>query len=109
MSEVAAKLDELIQAMKNSDDYRRYSRLEAELKEKPELKEKIDAYRKRSYDMQNSGRDLFDETDYVIHEYEELVTNSTAVAYLDAESSVCRMIQRVVDAINESVSVEFPE
>jgi hypothetical protein len=58
--------------------------------------------------MQQSDRDLFNETDYVMHEFDTLLSQQNVNDYLDAELSVCRMIQRVVDAINREVDLELP-
>jgi|UniRef100_I5AUU6 cell fate (sporulation/competence/biofilm development) regulator YlbF (YheA/YmcA/DUF963 family) len=108
MDEVTVKLQELINAMKKSEDYVRYRELEAKLNNDPEMRQRIDQYRQRVFDMQQADRDLFEETDYVLHEFNTLLTEQTASDFLDAEGAVCRMIQRVVDAINREVDVKIP-
>jgi cell fate (sporulation/competence/biofilm development) regulator YlbF (YheA/YmcA/DUF963 family) len=108
MDNVQEKLQELVNAMKSTEDYVRYRALEEKLKKDPELKSRIDQYRQRAFDMQQSDRDLFNETDYVMHEFDTLLSQQNVNDYLDAELSVCRMIQRVVDAINREVDLELP-
>nr|WP_027872313.1 YlbF family regulator [[Eubacterium] cellulosolvens] len=108
MDEVTVKLQELINAMKKSEDYQRYRELEAKLSDDPDMRARIDQYRQRVFDMQQADRDLFEETDYVLHEFNTLLTDQTASDFLDAEGAVCRMIQRVVDAINREVDVKIP-
>ena len=108
MDEITVKLQELISAMKKSDDYVRFRELEMKLANDPELRQRVDQYRQRVFDMQQGDRDLFDETDYVIHEFNTLMSDQTASDYLDAEGAVCRMIQRVVDAINREVEIRIP-
>ncbi|MGO5315392.1 YlbF family regulator [Bilifractor sp. LCP21S3_A7] len=108
MDSVKEKAEELIQALEQSEDFIRYRNLENQLKEMPELRQKINEYRRKVYDMQTSGRDLYDETDYVLNEYSPLLRNEIAADYLDAESAVCRMVQRVINAINREVHVEVP-
>jgi cell fate (sporulation/competence/biofilm development) regulator YlbF (YheA/YmcA/DUF963 family) len=63
MSEVDKKLRELIEAMRHSDEYRRYRELEAQLQVHPDVKKAVNEYRSRVFEMQNSNRDIFDETD----------------------------------------------
>ncbi len=108
MDSVREKAEELIQALEQSEDFIRYRNLENQLKEMPELRQKINEYRRKVYEMQTSGRDLYDETDYVLNEYSPLLRNEIAADYLDAESAVCRMVQRVISAINREVHVEVP-
>ena len=108
MDSVKEKAEELIQALEQSEDFIRYRNLENQLKEMPELRQKINEYRRKVYEMQTSGRDLYDETDYVLNEHSPLLRNEIAADYLDAESAVCRMVQRVMNAINREVHVEVP-
>ena len=108
-SDIDDKLGALIRAMRNSEDYRRYQRLEAELSTNPDLKRSVDNYRRRVFEMQNSNRDIFDETDYAIHDFDQLAKDPLAEDYLDAENSVCGMIRKVVDAISEEVIVRLPD
>lgn len=108
-SDVDEKLRNLISAMRDSDEYRRYQRLEAELSVRPDLKQAVNNYRRRVFEMQNSNRDIFDETDYVIHDFEQLTRDPLAAEYLDAENSVCGMIRKVVEAISAEVIVSLPD
>ncbi|MGI6057070.1 MAG: YlbF family regulator [Bilifractor sp.] len=108
MDSVKEKAEELIQALEQSEDYVRYRNLENRLKEMPELRQKINEYRRKVYEMQTSGRDLYDETDYVINEYSPLLRNEIAADYLDAESAVCRTVQRIINAISQEIHVEMP-
>ncbi len=108
-SDIDEKLNALIRSMRNSEDYRRYQRLEAELSTHPDLKRSVDNYRRRVFEMQNSSRDIFDETDYAIHDFDQLAKDPLAADYLDAENTVCGMIRKVVDAISEEVIVRLPD
>ncbi|MDO4621950.1 MAG: YlbF family regulator [Eubacteriales bacterium] len=108
MSDVTTQVDELVRAMQNSEDYRKYCSLEEELEKNPELKQLINSYRRRVYEMNASERDLYEETDYVLAEYDELFGNVLAVEYLDAESAVCSMVRRVMDDISKALPVELP-
>lgn len=108
-NEVDDKLRDLIEAMRNSEEYRRYQRLEAELSARPDLQQSVNQYRSRVFEMQNSNRDIFDETDYVVHDFEQLSKDPLAADYLDAENSVCVMIRKVVSAISDEVIVSLPD
>lgn len=108
MDPVAVHTEELIAAIRNSADYVRYKKCEGRLRQDPELKKKVDEYRIRNFQLQQAGRDLFDESDEVLREFDSTLKNPVAMEYLDAESAVCRMVQRVVNHINKSVAVDLP-
>ncbi len=108
MGQVSECTDELIRAIRNSRDYVRYTRAEELLKKDPELKRQVDEYRLRVFRMQESRQDLYEYSDHMQKEYENLLSNPLAAEYLDAESSVCRMLQRIVWRISEGVAVELP-
>ena len=109
MDPVALQTEGLISAIRSSGDYQRYKKCEEQLRQNPELKKKVDEYRVRNFQLQQTDRDLFDESDEVLREFGGVLKNPLAAEYLDAESSVCRMVQRVVNYINKSVAVDIPE
>ncbi|MCC6093882.1 MAG: YlbF family regulator [Eubacterium sp.] len=108
MDQVREKTEELVRTLENSEAYKRYCSLSEQLKDMPELRQKINEYRRKVYEMQTSGRDLYDETDYVISEYSPLLRNEIAADFLDAEGAVCRMVQQVVDTISSEIHLELP-
>ena len=108
MGQVKACTDALIAAIRQSADYRRYEEAEKALEADPGLKQRIDEYRLRAFRLQESGENLLEQSDRLLEEFEALHRDPLAAGYLDAESSVCRLLQRVVRRISDEVAVELP-
>ena len=108
MDAVAVQTEELIAAVRNSRDYRRYEKSKELLRQRPELKKKVDEYRIRNFQMQQAGRDLYDESDEMLREFDSTLQDPLAAEYLDSESAVCRMVQRVFNYISKSLAVDLP-
>ena len=85
------------------------SELEAELQKNRELKKQVDEFRLRNYYLQESDVDLYEAVDEVDREFQELQKIPVVNAYLDAELSVCKMIQRVLETISQEVQIAEPE
>ena len=108
MDVITERLQALTEAMKADADYQRYLQLEEKLEHDRELKRRVDEFRLRNYYLQEA-EDLFDAVDDVDREFRELRKIPIVNAYLEAELSVCKMIQRVLETISEEVKVEIPK
>ncbi len=109
MDIITERLYALTEAMKEDSDYIRYLQLEEELERDKELKKKVDEYRLCNYYLQESDVDLYEAVDEIDREFRDLRKIPIVNAYLDAELSVCRMIQRVMGAISEEIKITTPE
>ena len=109
MDEITERVYALTEAMKENRDYQRYLFLEAELQKNRELKKQVDEFRLRNYYLQESDVDLYEAVDEVDREFQELQKIPLVNAYLDAELSVCKMIQRVLETISQEVQIAEPE
>ena len=109
MDEITERVYALTEAMKENRDYQRYLFLEAELQKNRELKKQVDEFRLRKYYLQESDVDLYEAVDEVDREFQELQKIPVVNAYLDAELSVCKMIQRVLETISQEVQIAEPE
>lgn len=109
MDEITERVYALTEAMKENRDYQRYLFLEAELQKNRELKKQVDEFRLRNYYLQESDVDLYEAVDEVDREFQELQKIPVVNAYLDAELSVCKMIQRVLETISKEVQIAEPE
>ena len=108
MSRVEAALEELVTAINESPEYREYSKQKELMRQHPDLKEKLDIYRREKYELQTSASsdELFDRTEELTGKSEELRKNPLMGLFLDAELDFCRMIQQVNNAIVEAVEFE---
>lgn len=95
-----------ISAIKDSEEYRDYTREKEKVKQFPELKEQIDEYRRRNYEMQNSDDTVFENIEEFEREYADLWEKPLAADFLAAELAFCRMMQEVNLRVTESLDFE---
>ena len=99
MSNIEDAVENLTQAILYSREYQDYRIQLKRVKEVPELKEKIDEYRTKNYILQSSKDYAFDKIEAFEREYADFVENPLVMDFLDAELSLCRMIQGVSDKV----------
>lgn len=102
MSEVDNDTKQFIEAVKKSRTYQEYEKQKELLKQDPELKEKVDSYRKENFKLQNSVDDghLGERMEAFADRYADFIEMPKVSAFLDAELNLCRMLQ---DATNEII------
>ena len=104
MSSVDEGLEVLIESIKDSEVYTEYRRQLENVNSKPGLKERIDAYRKENYDMQNSPDLDLNAIEWFREAHMDFRQDPDVDAFLAAELDFCRMIQRMqfklIDAID---------
>lgn len=108
MSRVRAALEELIVAILDSPEYQEYGRVLSVIKNYPDLKDQIDAYRQENFALQHSTEpeELLDKVDEFSRKYEEFRKNPMVESFLSAELDFCRMIQDINQEIVEAVNFE---
>lgn len=96
MNAISEKTADLIAAIRESQEYKRYQEARKKLHEDPDLERTIHAFRKRSYQIQNSGNvDLFNEIDRLDWENSQMIRNPVAEEYIAAEVAYCRVVQEI--------------
>lgn len=108
MSRVDTALEELVAAIIESPEYRKYDGQVEILREHPDLKNQIDAYREENFAFQKSANpdELFDKIDEFSKKFEEFRKNPMVESFLAAELDFCRMIQHINQRIVEAVKFE---
>lgn len=108
MNQIEEALNGLLVSIKESEEYRRYQKMQQTVDELPELAAQIDAYRKRVYLLQNSQGtlDVYDETDRIGQENREFRKNPIVAEYLAAECALCRVIQQINWTLIEELDFE---
>ena len=83
--EVQEALEQLAQAIKDSDIYREYRRQSEKVDNTGDMREKIDEYRVRNFELQNSVQteDLLDKLDAFEREYEKFREDPLVEEFLD--------------------------
>lgn len=106
MNQVQEVTRTLIAAIEQSEEYIRYQKAKQEIFQYPLLKAKVDEFRKRNYEMQNTRADIFEEADKLQQEYAEVTENPVVREYLTAENAFCRVIQQINWQLIESLDFE---
>lgn len=106
--EVQKALEQLAQAIKDSDIYREYRRQSEKVDNTGDMREKIDEYRVRNFELQNSVKteDLLDKLDAFEREYEKFREDPLVEEFLDAELAFCRMMQEIDVKLAEAMDFE---
>ncbi len=95
MSDFDSTVESLITAIHNTKEYQAFLREKEKVARFPELKQKINEYRLKNYELQNSTNDdeLFDKMEEFDREYEEFRDDPLVSDFLEAELDFCRMMQ----------------
>ncbi len=98
----------LISEIKNTDKYRRYQMEKEKVNRFPELKQQIDIFRQRTFELQNmpSNEDLFYKMEAFDREYEQFLENPIVADFLAAELDLCRMMQDVTGRLTDALDFE---
>ncbi|MDO4616543.1 MAG: YlbF family regulator [Lachnospiraceae bacterium] len=106
-TEVREGAELLAEIMRADPDYRTFLELSEKLEQDPALAERVHAFRKRNYELQNSSQDPEQEMWNLNAEYLELLREPLVSAYFEAEAGVCRMLQEIQRVITSEI--QFPE
>ena len=106
--EVQEALDQLAQAIRDSEIYREYRKQSERVDRAGNMREKIDEYRIRNFELQNSAYtvDLLDKMEAFEREYEKFREDPLVEEFLDAELAFCRMMQDIDVKLAEAVDFE---
>ena len=97
---VAGCMEALIQALLESEEYQNYFRYEEELNKDSELRRRVDEFRGKNFRLQRQeGIDLFEAVDHLESEY----------AYLEAELTMCKTMQKIHNELMERIPISVPD
>ncbi len=101
----------LTHAIHDSREYREYENIKKKLKDKPDLKEQINQFRKECYKLQNTGDDgdLYERVAEFTNKYAQFQREPLVDDYLKCELAVCRMLQEVAAKVVEAVDLELDD
>ena len=88
-------VEQMVQAIRNTDAYLEYQKQLARVKEQSELKRQIDEFRTRNFELQTSKDTNFDKLDQFTRENEAFRENPLVSDFLVAELAFCRMMQEI--------------
>lgn len=101
-------LENFVEAVKETETCKRYYYQLGKIKKNPELFKKVNDYRMRNYEIQNTSQDheLFEKMDAFEKEYEKFRDNPIVDDFLRAELALCRLIQEVNVYLTEEIGFE---
>lgn len=99
-------VEQMVQAIRNTDAYMEYRRQLGRIKEQPELKKQIDDFRTRNFELQTSKDTNFDKIDQFTRENEAFRENPLGSDFLAAELAFCRMMQEIGLYVTDQMKFE---
>jgi len=106
MSKLENALEQIIAAILDSPEYKRYDEQRNLVKQYPDLKARIDEFRTRNYMLQTGDETGFDKIDEFEEEYSEFRQDARVSEFLAAELAFCRMMQDINLRMTEAVHFE---
>lgn len=99
----------LLEAIRNSEEYRTFEENKDRIEKNPELKQQAQAFRRRVFLMQNSAEsiDMLDEMNRLFATRTELYQNPVIAEYLTSELRLCRMLQKISMEVMGSTDLEL--
>lgn len=98
-------LEALTVEIKKTEVYQQYKMQKMIIEQHPVLLEKINEFRRRNFEIQNSDsqEDMFDVMDRFEKEYEHFREDPLVNDFLEAELAYCRLMQDIQLKITEKV------
>ena len=106
MNYVDQATENLVKAILESDVYKNYLTELERVKAVPGLKEQIDEFRKRNYELQTSADIDFYKLDCIENEFGEFRRQPLVEGFLASELELCRMIQNISTRVVEGIRFE---
>ena len=103
--EVNIYVDRFIDYIKSTDEYRNYMRASRNLDKNPDIKEKVDQYKKENYFLQHApeNEDIFDRVQEMQFNNKELLERGDVSEYLVTEWEFFHMIQKIFGRIMDNM------
>lgn len=101
-------VDTFVNSLKETETYKKYCEQLQLIKQQPQQYEKVNEFRKRNFELQNSQQtdDLFEKMDAFEKEYEKFREDPLIDHFLQAELALCRMMQNIDVMITEKLDFE---
>lgn len=100
---------DLLEALKECEEYKIFEENKERMKGHPELRSKMDEFRKKVYLIQNSNTpiDMLDEMSKLFKERQEIYKEPLVAEYIEAELHMCRILQKISMEIMGVAKVEL--
>ncbi len=100
--------ERFVGAIKNTETYKNYFEQLERIKKTPELFDRVNEFRQRNFEIQNTTQvnELFDKMGAFEKEYEKFRENPVVDDFLKAELAFCRMMQEINVFVTEELDFE---
>lgn len=100
--------ENFVKSIKDTQIYKNYYCQLEKIKKNPELFQKVNEFRQRNFEIQNTTHvsELFDKMDAFEKEYEKFRDNPIVDDFLRAELAFCRLMQEINVSITEELNFE---
>ena len=111
MSEIKECIDELLVAVRGSEEYQDFVKYRDLLKENPELMNRVNTFRGNNFRLQNEANrdELFRAMEQLNRESRERRRYPLVNAFLDAELALCKLMQKICKTLTEGIDLDIPE
>lgn len=99
--------DNLIDSIKESSYYKRYQECLMNLKKQEEIYEKYNQFRRKYYELTNSGEDNFSEIEKLQQEYHTVLSKTAVVEFMEAEDRICIIMQEMYTMLAENLEFDM--
>lgn len=101
-------MEQLVHAIKHSQEYNQYQSLLENVKRHPEIYQRIGEFRRRSILFQNSDHaNAIDENNQLQKEFADLQNNGLANEFMAAEHQYCQMIRELQKYFLDNLDLEI--
>lgn len=101
-------LNTICDMIRQSKEYVDYHRELAVIKENTELYARVCDYRKKCISIQMSGSiDSFDEAGTIRNQYEDVLGNMQAVAFLTSEQKLIKLTRKINNRIYDEIGMDI--
>ncbi|MCI8896083.1 MAG: YlbF family regulator [Lachnospiraceae bacterium] len=109
MNTIDEKINALVEAVLESEQYLHYQEIRRKLKEDPQKEQRVLEFCGRVFRLQNEqkGIDIFAEIDKLVQETASFRAEPLVEDYLAAEHEVCRLVQRINWSLVEQLDVDL--
>ncbi len=107
-SEAQYFMEQLIDAVKRSQEYNQYRALLESVKKHPEIYQRIGEFRRRNIIFQMTDHtNIIEENNQLQKEFADLQTNGLASDFMVAEHQYCHMIKKLQDYFLGELNLEL--
>ncbi len=110
MDTIEANIQTLLWAIRHSQEYINFKTAEKALSADSQLMHRVDEFRRHNFELQGQTAEpqIFDAMDELSHESEELHKIPLAHNYLQAEETICRLLQNISRELVDELDMHIP-